>query len=224
VASNTSPGLNSPALPTAARPFGYKTAWLAIRGSDSSVVAAALDLHDLQSANWEYGVWHATEADYRIFITPPVNGWVLAVGIPLLFESDDHQTKRIVPLSKQFGEAQFFSSMRTSAAYLWARAVRGNVIRVFYEGDGTRREEGDKTDEEKQLGFRFFDASSPESTEPGYWQRKDLIHLNEDYVLKVAGKWSIDPSKLDQMGLPTLIGVIGSPSESYSPKPKWFNN
>jgi hypothetical protein len=70
------------------------------------------------------------------------------------------------------------------------------------------------------LGFRFFDASSPESTRLGYWQRKDLTHLDEDYVLKVAAKWSVDPSKLDKIGLPPLMGLIGSPSASYPPTPK----
>ena len=219
---NSIPGLNDPNEVTLAFPFGYKTAWLAIRSEDPKAVAAALELQNVQTVNWAYGVWHAVETnDYQIFVTPSVKGWVLAVCIPFLFEADQHQEKRITTLSKQFGEAQFFASMRVSDAYLWARARNGKLVRLFYEGDGKRRTEGDETSEEKQLNFKFFDASSPESNQPGYWQRKDLTFPDELKVLKVADNWSIDPSKLDQMGLAPAFGLLGSPSASYAPNPKW---
>jgi hypothetical protein len=116
-----------------------------------------LDLRDLESANWEYGIWHAVETeDYQVFVTPSVKGWVLAAGIPFLFEADIDQGKRIVPLSKQFGEAQFFASMRISDGYVWARAVNGELVRLFYEGDGKRRVEREETLEEKVLAFTFL--------------------------------------------------------------------
>jgi hypothetical protein len=220
MAANVPPGLNNSSLMTAPWPFGYKTAWLAIRSDDPKAVAVALELQNVESTNWVYGVWHAVETDdYQIFITPPVKGWVLAVGMPFLFEADAHQEKRIIELSKRFGEAQFFASMRTSSAYLWARAANGKLVRLFYEGDGTRRTEGGQTPEEKQLNFKFFDSSSPESSQPGYWQRKDLTFVDDTCVLNVADKWSVDPSKLDQMGLTPAFGLLGSPSTNYAPKP-----
>ena len=140
---------------------------------------------------------------------------------PFLFEADDHQEKRIIALSKQFGEAQFFASMRVGSAYLWARAIDGKLVRLFYEGDGTRRVEGSETPEEKDLNFKFFDSSSPEPKEPGYWQRKDLTIVDEYSVLNVANKWSVDPSKLDRMGLTPALGLLGSPSANYAPNPNW---
>lgn len=224
MSTNTLPGLSNPTLMTPPWPFGYKTAWLAIRSEDPKAVAAALELSNVQSTNWVYGVWHSVETDdYQIFVTPPVKGWVLAVGIPFLFEADDHQEKRIIALSKQFGEAQFFASMRVSSAYLWARATDGRLMRLFYEGDGTRRAEGNETPEEKDLNFKFFDSSSHESKEPGYWQRKDLSFVNEYSVLSVANKWSVDPSKLDSMGLTPALGLLGNPSANYAPNPNWRN-
>lgn len=220
--SSTVPlGLLNPRLVTAPEPFGYKTAWFAVRSEDTNAVAKAIELEKAEQVNWQYGVWHAYEYnDYQIFVTPPVKGWVLALGTPIVWESDDHACERLVQLSKQFNETQLFASVRTSSAYLWARAVDGKLLRLFYDGDGERRVTGENTETEKELGFNFFDATSPESSEPGYWDRKDLAFPDEDCVLKVAGKWSVDPSRLDKMGLAPSLGLLGNPSASYPPKPK----
>lgn len=144
---------------------------------------------------------------------------VLAVGMPIVWEADDHASQRMVELSRQFHEAQLFASVRTSSSYLWARASDGKLVRLFYEADGERRVLGDETEAEKALSFRFFDTSSPESNQPGYWQRSDLTYPKEECVLKVAARWSVDPSKVDQMGLAPSLGLLGSPSASYPPKP-----
>ena len=192
-----------------------------MRSTDVKALAQALQLQDLQPANWQYGIWHSVESDdYAVFVSPPVNGWMLAVGTPILFEADEHATQRMIELSRQFGEVQFFASMRTSEAYAWARAKDGRLIRRFYEGDGTRSEAGPLTEEERELGQKFFDAASPEAKDPGYWKRKDLSRLDEDYVLKIAGKWSVDPTKLNELGLAPALGIVGKPSGSYPPSPR----
>ena len=216
------PGLDDRTLLTPPVPFGYKTAWFAIRSTDMHAVAAALRLVDPQPAGWQYGIWHSVEnRDYQIFVTPPINGWILAVGLPVLWEADHHATERMVELSSRFGEVQFFGSMRVSDVAIWARARDGQLLRRFYEGDGNRQEFGDQTDEEKSLGLKFFDSSSPESKEPGYWKRKDLTYPGEETVLEVAGAWSVDPSKLDQMGLPQESGLLGGVAEGWEPRPKF---
>jgi hypothetical protein len=220
--SNAPPGLQNPGMITPPQPFGYKTAWFAVRSDDMNAVAKAIELQQPEQVNWQYGIWHAHEYnDYQTFVTPPVQGWVLAVGMPIVWDIDSHADERLVGLSKQFGEAQLFGSVRTSDAYLWARAVDGKLVRFFYYADGEqRREIGDIADAEKEVGVKFFDASSPESRQPGYWQRKDLTFPDERYVLKIAAKWSIDPSKLYEMGLVGSLGLLGNPSSSYPPKPK----
>lgn len=214
--------LKDPKLLTAPAPFGFKTAWFTIRSEDSGAVAEALEVKNPQSVNWEYGVWSGYSNDYRIFVSPPVRSWVLAMGLPILFEADDHAFERVVDLSKRFGEAQFFASMRVSSCYMWACASQGSLLRMFYEGDGQRRVLGEETATERELGFKFFDPSSPESQEPGYWERKDLTFPDEQSVLEVAAKWSIDPSKLDEMELPPAYGLLGKPSASYPPKPEFL--
>jgi hypothetical protein len=126
----------------------------------------------------------------------------------------------MVELSRQFGEAQLFASMRISNAYIWARARNGKLERRFYDVDGQHNETGEVTEEEKSLGLEFFEDSSPDSKAPGYWVRKDLVFVGEEHVLQVAGRWSVDPSKLDQMGLVPAQGLIGEASVSYPPKPQ----
>jgi hypothetical protein len=119
MASDHSPGLSNRNLLTPPSTFGYKTAWFAVRSTNTMAVAQALQLQNTTPANWEYGVWHAVESDGMLFVTPPVDGWVLAVGTRLLFGADDnHSSQRMVEWSKQFGEAQFFASMRVSDAYV----------------------------------------------------------------------------------------------------------
>ena len=214
-------GLDDRTLLTPAVPFGYKTAWFAIHSTDMHAVATALHLRDPQPAGWEYGIWHSIEPDddYSIFVTPPINGWILAVGVPVLYEADDHATERMVELSAQFGEAQFFASMRVTSSSIWARARNGKLLRRFYDCDGKHEETGTQSDEERALGLRFFDASSSEAQDPEYWNRKDLAYPDERHVLQVAGQWGIDPSKLDQMGLAPAAGLLGGVSIDYPPKP-----
>jgi hypothetical protein len=212
---------SNPRHPAPPVPFGYKTAWFTIRSEDSEAVARALELGQPQPANWVYGLWQAIETEeYKVFVTPPVVGWVMAVGTPILFEADAYAISRITALSKLFGEAEFFASMRTSSAYTWARAANGRLVRQFYEGDGERREVGDRTEDEKDLTSLFFDPSSPEADDPDYWKRTDLKYLDEEHVLVMAERWSVNPSKLDQMGLPAALGILGTPSSSYPPKPQ----
>jgi hypothetical protein len=146
-------------LPSLPATWGYKIAWFAVRSEDPKAVAAALELHDVQLVNWKYGVaqgyggYGKGEQDYQIFVTPSVHGWVLAMGLPILYEADDHAKVRMIELSKQFGEAQLFGSMRVSSSYIWGRTSKGKVVRFFCEGDDTRRIEGDETQEERELNF-----------------------------------------------------------------------
>lgn len=72
--------------------------------------------------------------------------------MPILWEVVNHAHERMVGLSKQFGETQLFASVRTSSCYLWARAVNGKLLRLFYNGDGERRVVGESTEAEKEQG------------------------------------------------------------------------
>lgn len=209
--------MNEATTPTPPEPFGYKTGWFALPSVDIVAVARALELQNVQQANWHYGLSRALDSEhYSIFVTPPVNRWILAVGVPILFEGDEHYLDRMVELSRKFGEAQYFASMRISSVYIWARAGRGKLIRCFSEQDGERREVGEPTEAEKRINF--FDPNSREAQQPEYWDRKDLEYPDEEHVLRIASDWSVNPANLDQIGLAPALGLLGEPSASYPPR------
>lgn len=72
------------AEPDAPVGFGRKNSWVAVRTSRVDDVAAALELSSVETANWQSGVAAAQRypCDFA-FVTPPLDGWVLATGIGL---------------------------------------------------------------------------------------------------------------------------------------------
>ena len=89
-----------------AAPFGFKDAWLAVRGSTPERVADALGLTGQRRLPWHEGVAAASEGG--IFVSPPTSGWVLAVGVDWLGSEPD-----VTALSDQLGtEVQYFATHR----------------------------------------------------------------------------------------------------------------
>jgi len=196
--------------------FGYKTAWFAVRSKNTKAVAAAFKLKNIAPASWEYGIDHAYGPHtYGIFVTPPVKGWTLVMGLPIMLGETDKRLEQAAKLSRRFGEVQFYCNYRVSGVYVWGRAINGRVVRLFAEEDGDRREIGPRSDVEKPMLAKFFDDLSPEAKQPGDWDRTDLTMPDEDDVLKVAAAWSVNPNQLEEMSLPPALGLLGDPPPGY---------
>jgi hypothetical protein len=121
--------------------FGYKNAWIAVRSEDSRVVAEALGLTGVKAATWQQGVEEEAYAvEGIVFVTPPLQGWVLAAGVSL-FSPDDvspYVRPLIERLSSQFGEAQYFATHRVVEFHVWASASSGRLSRGFaYLGESS---------------------------------------------------------------------------------------
>jgi hypothetical protein len=155
-------------------------------------------------------VFKATESDDLVYVTPPVNGWTLAVGDALLCIVHGEVGRDLaVRLSHRFSEVQLFGSMRVSDAYMWVKAEHGKVLRHYCHGDGTLYyDDGERTEIEQKV-CNFTDPNTDETHTAEFWKRKDLNILNEEHVLKVAEAWSINPAKLGEMGLNQELGLIG---------------
>jgi hypothetical protein len=185
------PTQQQPDLP---QPFGYKIAWLALRTVDTQAVVAALRLVGARPANWREGVAHAYGPE--VFVTPPLSSWTLAVGAVLF--APDKPAPFVKPflehLSGQFGEAQYYCTHRVVELHVWARGVQGRLIRGYgYIGERgeTLWDEGEQTEAEGDLGFRFFDERSLDATAEGYWARTDLSFPDEEAVMRLAAAWSL---------------------------------
>ena len=79
--------------PDRPQPFGFKVNWLALKTSDPLAVVDALDLKETTPANWESGLAVVYGYDPWIFVSPPVGGWVLAVGVSLPYSHSRNSTR-----------------------------------------------------------------------------------------------------------------------------------
>jgi hypothetical protein len=199
--------------PDQPRPFGYKIAWLALRTTAADAVASALGMTESRIATWVEGIAAAYDPS-SVFVTPPLAGWTLATGVSL-FSPDTVEAfakPLLARLSRAFGDAQYFCTHRVVEAHIWARAVEGRLVRGYgWVGDQgvTLWDEGMQTQEERDLGFGFFDERCSEVGQRDYWTRKDLTFPNENCVMRLAGRWSIDPSTLDEKFTEPGLGVLG---------------
>jgi hypothetical protein len=215
-------------------PFGPKTAWLAVETRDTEAVATALDLQEAQPATWAEGV----EAAYQssVFVTPPLADWTLAVGTALF--PPDRAEAFVKPLlerlSLRFGEAQYFCTHRDFELHVWARARQGLLVRGYGwlgRNELTLWDEGKRTQEERDLGFRFLDRQSPAAMRPqdtnvtteirrvddriltdaaaGQAENTGATVPDEAGLMELASLWSIDPTTLDEHFKEPEMGLLG---------------
>lgn len=215
--------------------FGFKNVWFAARGVPPERLAEALGLKILREAPWDEGI----DAAYaypsgQVFITPPIDSWVLAVGTGLFDYADErtfHQTtEKVARLLST--EVQFFGTHRVVETHAWAKSLPTGIVRAYmYVGDKgeTTVDVGPQTPQETDLGFRFFDERSPESQAGEYWDRADLTLPDEQNVMSLAGRWSVDPTALEGREIEPAIGLLcinpsaGKPSESTPERQKpWW--
>jgi len=198
--SSSEGGALTPDLP---RNFGYKCTWLAIRATNSRAVATALGLSRIEPITWAKGVGAAY--DGRVFVSPPVRGWVLVVQFALPSPGDantpDEATPFLVKVGSRFPEVQYFASHRVVGYSAWARLIDGSFKRKFaYSGEQgvVAWNEGTDTEAERDLGLEL---SAPLDV----WQ----TFPDEDSVMAVARNWSVDPSTLESQGLRPGLGLVG---------------
>ena len=189
--------------PDSPQSFGYKCAWLAIRGAAPEAVANALELQRVAVSNWQRGVRAAYEG--RVFVTPAVGGWVLVASTALPDTGDadrvDEATPWLRKLGKVFPEVQYFATHRVVELHAWARVVHGTFARKFaYLGEqgAVIWNDGPVTSVEQKLGLDF---SAPSED----WQR----FPDEDDVMAIARDWGIDPSTLESQSFGPGLGLVG---------------
>jgi hypothetical protein len=201
--------------PDRPQPFGTHMSWLAIRADHVADVRGALGLATARPCNWRSGI--AAISDLRascdIFITPPVDGWVLVGGMalpePNADPARDLLTPLLVRLAKNFDEVQYFRACPAAEGYAWARFGNGRPSRAFAFANGAVVwNRCGVTSDERTLApelfeLRCIDRKSPDRGAAFSSPRAELL------VFAVAARWSLDPSTLDaSRGLHDL-GILG---------------
>lgn len=185
--------------------FGYKMAWFAIPTKDSARVMHACGLKRAAPASWVTGVQTVyCELSYA-FVTPPVDGWTLVLGLGLpSFDTEDRTREFLAFLDRvatAFPDFCYFGTHRVVDFHGWVRVSDGKIRRAYaYLGERgeTLYESGSKTEEEVALGFNFFDERSQEAASEGYFEREDLRYPNEEDVMSISAAWAINTQTLDQ--------------------------
>lgn len=210
---------NVPDRPTA---FGYRMAWLALKTRDTGAVVEALRLLEPTVANWNSGI--GTVYDDRlgqshVFVTPAVKGWTFVVGLPLPHPVGrafvDKCTPLLVDLGGRFSEVQYFFAYPLIDFFAWARVADGRLMRAFAMSDeGIVWNKGRTTREERSLGLKLFELRGVRGRR-GDAGGEIILHPTEDHVMRLANKWSLDPTSLDRLAADPGLGIIARVPASW---------
>lgn len=197
---------------SAAPLFNLPARWLAIRSGNPQLVQAALGLNNPTPCSWEEGLSAAHEQ--KLFISPPIRGWVLVMGSNLPEPNDDVDRcfRFIVELSRKLGQVQFFSLNRAVNHHAWVNAEQGVIHRAYAWSGRTLWNQGPLTRAEIELVMKCY--AYGEGEERVDYGRPDPAVLNTERLPLLASRWSLDPTSIDARMLKENQGIAGRLSRS----------
>ncbi len=202
-------------VPDGPAAFGCSMAWLAVRSDDPMELVEALRLEQPSLCNWNSGIG-AVYDDWlgatRVFVSPPVDGWVFAVGLALPHPVGtgfiDKCTPLLVDLGGRFAETQYYFTYPPIDYYAWAKVKDGRLVRAFAVSDeGIVWNKGRPSREERSLGLKLFELRGVRGRK-GDAGGELILHPTEDHVLRLASRWGIDPTTLNAGHAPAGLGLI----------------
>jgi hypothetical protein len=210
-----SPGLEPKAFSgyAALRPafVGRPACWLAVKNTSLPAVQRALGLHHPKPCSFMEGMY----GDEKLFISPPVQGWILVLGASLPEPGDDIDAcfRLLLDLSRKLGEVQFFIADPVLHEHGWVRVSCGRVARAYAWAGKTLWTQGRMTEAEKNLRLKCFDYSEPSGRLS--LSETEVIATNVEKVPLLAARWSLDPACIDERLLERERGVAGELSAKY---------
>ncbi|MEY2466638.1 MAG: hypothetical protein QOD03_1159 [Verrucomicrobiota bacterium] len=181
------------------------TSWLAIRSRNVTAVQEALGLHNPQPCSWAEGL----SENRKLFIAPPVNGWILILGsgLPDPDEDVDSCFHFLLNLTRKLGHVQFFSANRVLGHHAWVRAEGGHIARAYAWAGKTLWNQGTPTRAERDLGLHCFQYF--ETPDEPMFNGAEASFINSEKVPLLAARWSLDPTAIDDRFLEHAFGIAG---------------
>ena len=186
------------------------TTWLAVRSRNVHAVQIALNLHNVQPCTWLEGL----TGDEKLFVAPPVKGWVLIIGSGLPDPADDVDAcfRFLTGLSRKLGQVQFFKANRVLGHHAWVQAEYGRVVRGYAWAGKTLWNQGKPTRAETDFGLKCFEYfETPEQA----FDQFDAVAANVEKVAMLAGRWSLDPGAVDEHLFEHAYGIAGEPPRLF---------
>jgi len=180
--------------------------WLAVKSRNSEDVARSIGLIDLQSYSSAGGL-SETNRD-QIFVSPPVNGWVVVFGegLPDPEADIDECFKFLIDMSDRLGHLQYFHGNHTLGHHAWVKVIERQVVRAYAWVGETVWNQGTTTIAEKKSGVRAFDYFEDDGDAYSNWE---TMRHNVEQLPLLASIWSIDPVVLLDMSVRVKPGWIG---------------
>src|SRR5215469_5267825 len=203
-------GFKDISIPLAATLLRRPTTWLAVRSRNVHAVQMALGLNNVQPCTWSEGL----AGEERLFVAPPVKGWVLIIGSNLPDPADDVDLcfRFLISLSHKLGHVQFFKANRVLGHHAWVRIEAGRVVRGYAWAGKALWNQGKPAREEGELGLRCFQYfETPTQT----FDEFDVAASNVEKVSLLAGRWSLDPGTVDEHLFEHAYGIAGEPPRLY---------
>jgi len=202
---------SAPFFPLQSTSFIRPSSWLAVKSGNLQAVQSALGLHNAKPCSWLEGL----AGDDKLFIAPPVKGWIIVFGSGLPEPGDDVDTCFcfLVDISRKLGRVQFFNASTILQYHAWVQVDRGRILRAYAWAGRTLWNQGKRTSSEQELGLKCFDYTYP--TEAFPFGMQDRINSNVEKVPLLAARWSLDPAAIDERFLHHERGVAGEWSRRH---------
>lgn len=191
-------------------PFSQPNTWLAIRNRNVEAVLESLGIQSVTPCSWEDGL--AGIDARKMFISPPIGGWVLVFGSSLPVPGDDIDAvfRFVTGLSGRLGHVQYFHANAVVYQHAWARSEYGRILRGFAWTDETVWNQGRPTLAERQLGLICPDYGDRGEGD-GMFGQPDFVIANAERVAALAARWSVDLANVDPRVFDRERGVAGEP-------------
>jgi hypothetical protein len=186
------------------------TRWVAIRSTNLLKVQTAFGLHNPTPCSSVDGLSKLNEG--KLFVSPPVNGWILIIGSSLPDPNDDIDDcfRFLMRLSRELGGVQFFSVNRAVNHHAWVRIENERVFRAYAWAGETLWNQGDLTAAEREVGLRCYRYGEKSATFP--FSPREAHAANTERIMHLAARWSVDPIALLGLGRHLNTGIAGEPS------------
>jgi len=171
-------------------PGEYPCRGMAIKTRQPTAVLQALQITKATPCTWEEGL--ARSFERKLFVSPPVNGWIVVLGAALPDPAADVDVcfRFLTNLSRKLGHVQFFNMNRNLCHHAWAVLEKGEVLRAYAWGGATLWNQGQITPAEIDLELKCLDYGH-HAAEAG-----DDQSATTEKVPLLAARWGLDPAVL----------------------------
>jgi hypothetical protein len=192
---------------TDATPFVFDrpNRWMAVKCTNIHKVQSVLGLNNPTPCPLSEGF--ARLGEDKLFISPPVRGWILVVGnsLPDMNDDVDKLYHFVMRVAGELGSVQYFSANRVLNHHAWVRIENNRVHRAYAWAGETLWNQGEATAAERALELKCYNYC--DTPLPFPFTARDSHVANTEKVIQLAARWSVDPLAINN--LRAAFGIAG---------------